>query len=98
MIKNKVIQVRLSEENVIGITAKTRLMGLSNSAWVRMIILRELNEEEVEETFTNDVGEFKIGLTAEEFSEEMIDGSKAVTNYKSVPKWKVDAENRHKNK
>ena len=45
MVKNGVIQVRLSDENVATVSAKTKLMGLSNSAWVRMLILRELGRD-----------------------------------------------------
>ena len=73
MIKSKVIQVRFSEENVIGITAKTRLNGMSISGWIRMIVLRELNSEGISEKIEASPIEFGDDIYVADFPED-VDG------------------------
>ncbi len=45
MIKDRVIQVRFTGENVDLIGVKSRLLGLGLSTWIRMLVLRELDED-----------------------------------------------------
>jgi len=39
MVKSRVIQVRFSDENVVVITARAKLMGMSLSGYIRMVVL-----------------------------------------------------------
>ncbi len=45
MIKDRVIQVRFTGESVDLIGVKSRLLGLGVSTWIRMLVLRELDED-----------------------------------------------------